>query len=183
MEQLSASYPDVAAKALGRGSNDYVLVDVGSGTFKYGQRLLNWAKSQHERAQVFAVDVIGRELVKYRSPQVKFIYGRIESSWAREALEEEGVKKINLFTIFNPNPGIIPNPLALGEIAADAPLVLAIADPVRSDNFQLDRMVLPTLQFYGYSPLVVLENPFKLSLIEYFGNYRFSPLVVAVPMR
>lgn len=173
MARLGVSYPSVAAKALGKGSNGYVLVDVGSGSFKYGRSLLEWAKSRHEKAKVFAVDIVGRELVA-RYPQVKFVPSRIEQ--AKEALEKEGVKKINLFTMFNPNPGIIPNPLALGEIAADAPLVVALPNDGAVREVDL---LLPQLRVNSYSPLVVLENPFKLPLRNYFG-YQFSPLVVAV---
>ena len=78
-----------------------VIVDVGCGYFRYRNALYAILKQINPSLKMFAVDK--KELVYHYEPAI-FLNGDVNEIASR--LKNRGVEKIDIFTVFNPFPGM-----------------------------------------------------------------------------
>lgn len=148
------------------------IVDVGAGRMPYARALETWATRQAKEVKIIAVDPsYSCSSSGGSGSSIEKVAAHIEE--ATGELEQLGVVRAGLMTLFHPNPILpMPNLRPLDAICGDTPIIGAL------DNYGELRH-LAGLRAQGYRVLLA-ENPAGEKMRRAFGQ-GYNPLFVALP--
>lgn len=142
-----------------------VIVDIGCGYFRYGRAMHLVFSEINPNLKIFAVDK-DKHMLNY--DKAIFIKGDVNN--ISKELRKHGVDKIDIFTVFNPFPGIPDFSNLKKAIGKDA-IIFSCID-WNPDLFK------STLSENGYTPLIWQKNDYWNNMRPWWNNY--NPFVFAV---
>lgn len=160
------------------------IVDVGARNMLYGVALELWALQQAKKVRVIAVDpeYCSPEGGKnFFPPHASEGLSGIEqlASYVEEALpklKSIGVERIDIITLFNPNPLCpLPNVASIAELCKGTPVIGAIDRPIQ---YSIDHLV-KGLSWQGYTVTCQPHNASHHMKQSYIFDY--NPVFVALP--
>lgn len=157
LEKFEKKHPEIIARL--REARQPTAVDVGCGYMRYGKALKIFLAKINPNTKVFAVDKV-RMNRKYE--YAEFIKCNIEEL----KLKRPGME-IEIFTVFNPFPGV-PR---IRHISGKGSLLIGCVDWNKP-------LFESTLTENGFKPVTWQENRQKDKMKGWFNNY--DPFVMAV---
>ena len=164
LRQASKKNPRIEGQL--RKKEAITLVDVGSGYFRYGNALNNVMKKINPTVKLFAVDKDQRS--QTYDPGF-FIKSDINKS--TEKLKKQGVQQIDVFTVFNPFPGMPDFRKVKAELGRDA-LLMGCVDW----NLELFKK---SLEMNGYKAIAWQENYLREEMKPWFNTYSLFAFAVS----
>ena len=168
----------LSSKGINLPTHKLNIVDVGAGQMPYGLALERWARSMAKEVTLVAVDPVyslgGWESRFYPvkpGSAIKQLALPLEN--ASSALKGLGIEKIDLLTLFNPNPSDTPKVRSLDELCKGTPILGALDGPFSPD-------IDWEMMMQGYRVVNKIHNPSSRKMESAWGR-EYSPAFIALP--